>query len=170
MFQCFQKSIFDPNTCTLPKSPNNGFRWFPLGKLSHLGLEQLLWDLQISMTLCGFLDHIGIKIYSDAVTNMFPSQGCMKYTLKEKGFLYLNLMRNIMRKIKYQYGGFNRWNSRKGGTVFVKFVAWIQRGEFGKKVNKLVLYIEGGEGMSKNASILPILLSHPAYQVNGKGF
>ena len=37
----FQKSIYDPNTCTTPKSPNNGFRWFPLGKLSHLGLEQL---------------------------------------------------------------------------------------------------------------------------------
>ena len=37
----FQKSIFDPNTCTIPKSPNNGFRWCPLGKLSHLGLEQL---------------------------------------------------------------------------------------------------------------------------------
>ena len=41
MFQFFQKSIFDPNTCTLPKSPNNGFRWCPLGKLSHLRLEQL---------------------------------------------------------------------------------------------------------------------------------
>ena len=43
MFQFFQKSIFDPNTCTLPKSPNNGFRWCPLGKLSHLGLEQLCY-------------------------------------------------------------------------------------------------------------------------------
>ena len=41
MFQFFQKSIFDPNTCTLPKSPNNGFRWCLLGKLSHMGLEQL---------------------------------------------------------------------------------------------------------------------------------
>ena len=41
MFQFFQKSIFDPNTCTTPKSPKNGFRWCPLGKLSHLGMEQL---------------------------------------------------------------------------------------------------------------------------------
>ena len=41
MFQFFQKIIFDPNTCTLPKSPNNGFRWCPLGKLPHMGLEQL---------------------------------------------------------------------------------------------------------------------------------
>ena len=40
-FKCFQKCIFDSNTCTLPKSPNNGFRWCPLGKWSHLGLEQL---------------------------------------------------------------------------------------------------------------------------------
>ena len=41
MFQFFQKSIFEPNTCTTPRRPNNGFRWCPLGKLSHLGLEQL---------------------------------------------------------------------------------------------------------------------------------
>ena len=37
----FQKSNFDHNTCNVPKRPNNGFRWCPLGKLSHLGLEQL---------------------------------------------------------------------------------------------------------------------------------
>ena len=38
----FSEKSFWPQYMYLILSPNNGFRWCPLGKLSHLGLEQLL--------------------------------------------------------------------------------------------------------------------------------
>ena len=38
----FSEKYFWPQYMYLTLSPNNGFRWCPLVKLSHLGLEQLL--------------------------------------------------------------------------------------------------------------------------------
>ena len=37
----FSEKSFWPQYMYLTFSPNNGFRWCPVGKLSHLGLEQL---------------------------------------------------------------------------------------------------------------------------------
>ena len=37
----FSEKYFWPQYMYHKMSPNNGFRWFPLGKLSHLGLEKL---------------------------------------------------------------------------------------------------------------------------------
>ena len=37
----FSEKYFWPQYMYCKMSPNNGFRWCPLGKLSHLGLEQL---------------------------------------------------------------------------------------------------------------------------------
>ena len=37
----FSEKYFWPQNMYHKTSPNNGFRWCPLGKLSHLGLEQL---------------------------------------------------------------------------------------------------------------------------------
>ena len=50
MFQFIQKSVFDPNTC----------RWCPLGKLSHLGLEQLT----ITKAWCVLLHSCGTVQYT----------------------------------------------------------------------------------------------------------
>ena len=41
MFQFFSEKYFWPQYMYCKMSPNNGFRWCPLGKLSHMGLEQL---------------------------------------------------------------------------------------------------------------------------------
>ena len=38
----FSEKSFWPQYMYLTLSPNNGFHWCPLGKLSHLGLEQLI--------------------------------------------------------------------------------------------------------------------------------
>ena len=41
----FSEKYFWPQYMYLTLIPNNGFRWCPLGKLSHLGLEQLYRSL-----------------------------------------------------------------------------------------------------------------------------
>ena len=41
LFSIFSETYFWPQYMYLKMSPNNGFRWCPLGKLSHLGLERL---------------------------------------------------------------------------------------------------------------------------------
>ena len=71
MFPFFQKSIFDPNTCTLPNSPNNGFRWCPLGKLSHLGLEQLIYYIKQIHTINSCLLAIDTYSYTIRQTCIF---------------------------------------------------------------------------------------------------
>ena len=40
-FPIYSEECFWPQYMYHKMSPNNGFRWCPLGKLSHLGLEQL---------------------------------------------------------------------------------------------------------------------------------
>ena len=43
-------------------SPNNGFRWCPLGKLSHLGLEQLVYvDRSLRAKKDKLIDELNFK-------------------------------------------------------------------------------------------------------------
>ena len=138
MFQFTQKSVFDPNTCTLnwapitgtvdlpfkrkksintcttffcmywyvsiyseecfwPQymysklSPNNGYRWCPLGKLSHLGLEQIT---------SGKLDVIHIFAQFKKIINMliklimgsFGSWGLLNYYFSSAFWVSLSML------------------------------------------------------------------------------
>ena len=52
---------------------------------SALSLEGV--EIMITMMLCGFLEHIGVKIYVNPVANMCPYHYCMKDHLRVKGSL-----------------------------------------------------------------------------------
>ena len=68
----FSEKSFWSQYMYLKMSPNNGFRWCPLGKLSHLGLEQLC-----SLLPCG---PIIWPIFDDPVVASFATSLCLWHT------------------------------------------------------------------------------------------
>ena len=69
----FSETSFWPQYKYLTLIPNNGFRWYPLGKLSHMGLEQLFSTFYIILFMNCFYIVMVPTLKKIVVPNTIPS-------------------------------------------------------------------------------------------------